>query len=130
CYFSVRVLKTLFERHGLELIDVQEVAIHGGSIVVTAQRQGGPRQPRAAVGRMLEREERAGLHRLEPWQGFARRVAASRNALRTEIDRLRAAGRSLAGYGAPAKGMTLLSYCGLGPDRLPYLVDKSPYKQG
>ncbi len=130
CYFSVRVLKTLFERFGLELINVREVAIHGGSILVTAQRRGGPHVPTPAVARMLEREERAGLHRLEPWQGFARRVAASRDTLRAELDRLHAAGRTLAGYGAPAKGMTLLSYCGIGPERLPYLVDKSPYKQG
>jgi novobiocin biosynthesis protein NovU/D-mycarose 3-C-methyltransferase len=130
CYFSVRVLKTLFERFGLELLDVQEVAIHGGSILVTAQRRGGPRSPAANVGRMIEREERAGLHQLAPWHDFARRVSQSRDLLLSTLDGLRAAGRRLAGYGAPAKGMTLLSYCGIGPDRLPYVVDKNPLKQG
>jgi hypothetical protein len=130
CYFSVRVLRRLFDRFGLELLDVQEAAIHGGSIVVTTQRRGGPRRPSPSVAAYLDREERAGLHRLEPWLDFARRVAQSRDVLLGELDRLKAAGRSLAGYGAPAKGMTLLAYCGIGPERLPYLVDKSPYKQG
>jgi SAM-dependent methyltransferase len=130
CYFSLRVLRTLFDRFGLELIDVQEVPIHGGSIVVTAQRQGGPHYPTAAVAELLDREEQAGLDRLEPWLAFARGVEQSRAALLDEIDRLRSRGCTLAGYGAPAKGMTLLSYCGIGPDRLPYLVDKSPHKQG
>jgi hypothetical protein len=102
CYFSVRVVRRLFERFGLELLDVQEAAIHGGSIVVTAQRRGGPRRPAPSVAAYLEREEQAGLHRLEPWLGYARRVAHSRDILLGELDRLKAAGRSLAGYGAPA----------------------------
>jgi novobiocin biosynthesis protein NovU/D-mycarose 3-C-methyltransferase len=130
CYFSVRILQRLFERWGLELLDVQEVAIHGGSIVVTAQHRGGPRRPDASVARHLAREEGRGLHRPAPWRAYAHRVAQSRAALLGELDRLARAGHRLAGYGAPAKGMTLLSYCGIGPDRLPYLVDKSPYKQG
>jgi len=130
CYFSVRVLKTLFERFGMELVDVQEVAIHGGSILVTAQVQGGPHQPAPSVEHFLEREERVSLHRLEPWLAFADRVRESKRALLAELDELRARGCSVAGYGAPAKGMTLLSYCGIGPDRLAYVVDKSPYKQG
>jgi novobiocin biosynthesis protein NovU/D-mycarose 3-C-methyltransferase len=130
CYFSLRVLQRLFRRHGLELADVLEVPIHGGSIVVSAQRHGGPRPRSAAVDELLAREERAGLHRLERWARFARRVEQNRDALCREVDRLWAAGRSLAGYGAAAKGMTLLAYCGIGPDQLPYLVDKNPYKQG
>jgi novobiocin biosynthesis protein NovU/D-mycarose 3-C-methyltransferase len=130
CYFSVRVLKRLFERFGMELLDVQEVAIHGGSIVVSAQHKGGPRRPSPSVAEYLAREEARGLHKPGPWQAYARRVEQSRAALLAELDRLDGAGRRLAGYGAPAKGMTLLSYCGIGPDRLPYLVDKSPYKQG
>jgi novobiocin biosynthesis protein NovU/D-mycarose 3-C-methyltransferase len=129
CYFSVRVLKGLLERGGLQVVDVREVSLHGGSVVVTAQRTGGRRRATSRVRRVLEREERAALHQAEPWQAFARAVAASKEELLAELDRLRAAGRSLAGYGAPAKGMTLLAYCGIGPDRLPYLVDRSPLKQ-
>jgi novobiocin biosynthesis protein NovU/D-mycarose 3-C-methyltransferase len=130
CYFSVHVLRQLFARHGLEVIDVLEVPIHGGSIVVSAQRQGGPRRVSAAVASVLRREEQAGLREAEHWDVFARRVARSRELLLEELDRLRARGERLAGYGAPAKGMTLLAYCGIGPDRLPYLVDRSPHKQG
>jgi novobiocin biosynthesis protein NovU/D-mycarose 3-C-methyltransferase len=130
CYFSVGVLDTLFGMFGLELVDVREVAIHGGSIVVSAQPAGGPRERTAAADRVLARELAAGLHRPEVWDTFARGVAAEREALRATVAGLRARGRRLAGYGAPAKGMTLLAYCGLGRDELPYLVDKNPLKQG
>jgi hypothetical protein len=130
CYFTVRVLRTLFERCGLELIDVRHVAIHGGSILATAQRRGGPRAVRESVAEQIAREEAEGLHLPGPWLQFARRVAANRLALRAEVNSLHAAGYRVAGYGAPAKGMTLLSYCGLGPDRVAYLVDRSPHKQG
>ncbi len=130
CYFSLGVLDALFRRHGLELVDVLEVAVHGGSIVVSAQRAGGPRTRTDWVERLLARERAAGLHRPEPWAEFARRVAASRDALRETIAGLRARGQTLVGYGAPAKGMTLLAYCGLDRGELPYIVDKSPHKQG
>jgi novobiocin biosynthesis protein NovU/D-mycarose 3-C-methyltransferase len=128
CYFSLRVLQSVCERQGLELIDAEEVAIHGGSLVVTVQRRGGPHFHAVSVRRLLEREARMGLDRVAPWYGFARRAEASRRALREELDRL--AGQRVAGYGAPAKGMTLLAYCGLGTKRLSYLVDKNPLKQG
>jgi hypothetical protein len=130
CYFSVRTLKTLFERFAMEVIDVRETAIHGGSIVVTVQRAGGARQAKAHVQHLLVQEEAAGLHRVETWHAFARSVVDSKDRLLTELDHLASRGRRVVGYGAPAKGMTLLAYCGIGPERLPYLVDKSPYKQG
>ncbi|MCI0379455.1 MAG: class I SAM-dependent methyltransferase [Gemmataceae bacterium] len=129
CYFSLSVLKTLLERHGLEVLNVQEAAIHGGSILVTAQRRGGLRAPTDLVNQLLQEERQRGWHRPELWHSFARAVARSKTAILNEIDGLRASARKLAGYGAPAKGMTLLAYCGIGPDRLPHLVDKSPHKQ-
>src|SRR5262249_8056309 len=100
CYFSLRVLKTLFHRFDMDLVDLQEVPIHGGSIVVTAQRRGGPHRQTPAVGELLRREEQAGLDRLEPWLAFAKRVGQSRVRLLEEIDYLWAKGCSLAGYGA------------------------------
>ncbi len=130
CYFSVRVLQTLFHRFSLEVVDVLEVGIHGGSVVVSAQCAGGPRRPTPAVADVLRREEQAGLHLPETWARFSGRVARSRASLLEELDRLAAAGHTVAGYGAPAKGMTLLAYCGLGPRQIPYLVDRSPHKQG
>src|SRR5205823_14830051 len=97
CYFSLGVLERLFARHGLELVDVQQVAIHGGSVVVSAQRAGGPRRRGARVDEVLAAERAAGLHRPDVWDAFARRVADSREALRAEVARLKAAGKRLAG---------------------------------
>src|SRR5262249_45123784 len=104
CYFSVRVLRELFARFELDLVDVLRVNLHGGSVLVSFQPRGGGRRPTAAVGEILRREDEAGLHRPGPWRDFAARVARQRAGLLAELDRLRAAGRTLAGYGAPAKG--------------------------
>lgn len=130
CYFSVRVIETLFAQHGLELIDVEEAAIHGGSVVVTAQRRRGPHFARSSVEEVLYKEDAAGLHSGDAWADFAARAEESRDRLNGEIDTLLERGKRVAGYGAAAKGMTLLAYCGIDARRLPYVVDKSPLKQG
>src|SRR5262249_55232854 len=130
CYFSVGVIETMFAQHGLELIDVDEAAIHGGSVVVTAQRRSGPNFARSSVEEILYQEEDAGLHRADAWADFAARAEESRDRLNGEIAVLLERGKRLAGYGAAAKGMTLLAYCGIDARRLPYIVDKSPLKQG
>jgi hypothetical protein len=82
------------------------------------------------VAAVLAKEAAAGLDRPETWAGFAERVRRQRSRLLAELDAVRAVGQRVAGYGAPAKGNTLLAYCGIGPDRLPYTVDRSPHKQG
>jgi hypothetical protein len=130
CYFSVRVLDRLFVRHGLELIDVEEIALHGGSILVTAQKRNGPHFARSSVEEIMAREDAAGLHRADAWVGFAGRVAHSRDLLRAKLASLRTAGKTVAGYGAAAKGMTLLAYCGLDHRDLHFIADRSPLKQG
>jgi SAM-dependent methyltransferase len=130
CYFSLQVLVRLFASFDLEPIDAQEVAIHGGSLLLTLQHKNGPRRPSAGLAKMLQDEKNRGWDRLEVWRRFATAVAQSKQELLAEIDRLIAQGRVVAGYGAPAKGMTLLAYCGIDRSRLPYLFDKSPYKQG
>ena len=130
CYFSATVLKTLGELCGLELIDVEDVDLHGGSILSTFQPIGGPRFATPAVEEMLDREAEAGLDRPEPWAAFARQAAAAKMQLVAELRRLKAMGQRVVGYGAAAKGMSLLSFLGIGPDLLPYIVDKNPYKQG
>lgn len=130
CYFSLGVLQTLFARHGLTVHDVQPVAIHGGSLVVHVSRPGAgyPRSPR--VETILRREDRLRLRSPEAWGAFAGKVERVRQELPAFLDGLRRGGRSVAGYGAPAKGNTLLSACGIGPDRLAFTVDRSPAKQG
>jgi hypothetical protein len=130
CYFSATVLKTLGGLCGLELIDVEEVDLHGGSILSTFQPIGGPRFATPAVEEMLEREAEAGLVKPEPWAAFARMAQSAKMQLLAELRRLKLAGQKVVGYGAAAKGMSLLSYLGVGPELLPYIVDKNPYKQG
>jgi len=112
------------------LIDVQEVGIHGGSILLTAQHRYGSRKESSSIKAQIVREEAAGLHRLLPWLEFGKRVLENRMTLCAEIERLHAKGCRVAGYGAPAKGMTLLAYCDLDSYWIDYLVDRSPYKQG
>ena len=130
CYFSATVLKALGGMCGLELIDVEEVDMHGGSILTTFQPTGGPRFATPAVEEMLEREAAAGLHEPEPWSSFARQAEKAKTNLVAELRKLKAQGKKVVGYGAAAKGMSLLAYLGIGPELLPYIVDKNPYKQG
>ena len=130
CYFGVRVLRKLFSRFNLDIIDVREVEIHGGSIVVSLQHKGGPHTVAPVVDAMIKREEALGLHLQETWNAYARKVQENKVAILAELHRLKAAGQRVVGYGAPAKGNTLLAYCGIGTDLLAYIVDKSPYKQG
>jgi novobiocin biosynthesis protein NovU/D-mycarose 3-C-methyltransferase len=130
CYFSLAVLQTLFARHGLVIHDAQPVAIHGGSLVVHVSRPGAgyPRSPR--VEAILRREENLSLRTLPAWHVFADQVATVRRELPAFLDWLRDEGWSIAGYGAPAKGNTLLCACGIGPDRLAFTVDRNEAKQG
>ena len=101
----------------------------GGSIVVSVQHKGGPHAVRPAVAEKVANEERLGLHTLAAWKEFGRRMAEQRAELLAELRRLKQAGKRIAGYGAPAKGNTLLAYCGITTELLAYIVDKSPYKQ-
>jgi hypothetical protein len=129
CYFGVRVLRTLFSRFDLEVIDVREVEIHGGSIVVSVQHKGGPHKVAPVVDQMTKHEEQLGLHQKATWTDYATKVKAQKEGLLVELRRLKKEGKRVAGYGAPAKGNTLLAYCGIGTDLVEFIVDKSPYKQ-
>ena len=129
CYFSAAVLQTLLGQFGLTIIDVDRLSIHGGSLLVHAGHEGvHPVSPRLVE--VLSQEENLRLDQLETWRGFARRVLQVKEELLQFLDRLRAGGESVAGYGAAAKANTLLAYCGLGPAQLPWIVDSSPLKQG
>jgi SAM-dependent methyltransferase len=127
CYFSVSALDRLFHRHGLFLNDVRRLAIHGGSLRIFVGRSA-ERQP--AVEALLAAERAAGCLGPEPYQRFAARVQSLRAALRGVVQRRKAAGHRIAGYGAAAKATTLLSYCGFGTDVLDYVVDRNPFKHG
>lgn len=127
--FSVRSLVELFGACGLEVYDVEALAVHGGSMRVWGQHARGPRRASAAVGHWLAEEEARGLFAPATYDAFRARVEDLRATLRAEIAALRAQGKRVAAYGAPAKGMTLLAYCGLGPDEIAYVADRSPLKQ-
>lgn len=127
CYFSVTALARLAERVGLGIRRVDEVPVHGGSIRVWfAKGITHGDQPLA----MMREEVENGVSTLAAWEAFARRTEDNRRALRQLLADLRAAGKTVAGYGAPAKGNTLLNYCQVDPDLLPYTVDRNPLKVG
>jgi hypothetical protein len=128
--FSLTSLLVLGARFGLDVTHVDRLKVHGGSMRVQLQRQSLGVRPSPVVGEMLEAERAAGLHDKATYDAFAKRIAGVRKALVAMIDELRAKGLKVAGYGAPAKGNTLLNYFDIGPDRLDFLVDKNPLKQG
>ena len=130
CYFSVTALLTLCDAVGLSLIRADLVPVHGGSVRMYAGRPQHYGGHGADVLRQAAAERDNGVTSLERWRQFARDVAAQRDALRELLMRLKAEGRTVAGYGAPAKGNTLLNYCGIGTDLVPYTVDRSPLKVG
>ena len=129
CYFSAAVLQTLLRQFGLSIIDVDRVPIHGGSLLVHVAHEGANAvSPRLVE--VLSQEENLQLDQIETWRSFARRVAHVKEELLRFLDVIRAREESLIGFGAAAKANTLLAYCGIGRERLPYIVDRSPLKQG
>ncbi len=129
CYFAVRPLMRLFERAGLELERVDQVDIHGGSLRMWG-RASSPQGHGAQVLEMAEQERRAGFGALDTYRSFAARVAQNRERLLTLLRSWRDAGKTVAGYGAPAKGNTLLCYCGIDTSLVSFTVDRSPLKIG
>ncbi len=129
-YFSVSTLMRLCERVNLSLIQVDHLPVHGGSLrLYLAPRERYPEHA-SAVQDLAAAEQRAGLVSLPRFLEFARDVERQRDALVQLLHTLVRGGRSLAGYGAPAKGNTLLNYCGIDHHLLPYVVDKSDLKVG
>ena len=130
CYFSAAALLRLFAAAELSVFRIDRIPLHGGSLrVYAAPRQ---RRPDHAedVARYIAAENGEGLNELETYQRFARRVDDCRSRLRELLGKLHVDGRTIAGYGAPAKGTTLLNYCGVTNDVLAYTVDRSSLKVG
>ncbi|MGZ8361867.1 MAG: methyltransferase domain-containing protein [Allosphingosinicella sp.] len=128
-YLSLLAVKRIFERHGLIVFDVEKQPTHGGSLRVFAALRGAGLETSAGVERVLDEEREAGLDRPAGYAGFAERVAAVRAGLLAFLAEARAGGRTVAGYGAAAKGNTLLNYCGVGADDIAFVVDRNPAKQ-
>jgi hypothetical protein len=131
CYFSVIALMRLYEPVGLVIMHIDRVPVHGGSLRVYAARKSG-RYPDhdQAVKDMAESERSKGYHTAEPYDRLARAVQANRESLLALLRSLKSEGKTIAAYGAPAKGNTLLNYCGIDTDLVDYVVDKNPLKVG
>ena len=128
-YWALGPMKRLFEAHGMTVVDAERVPLHHGQLRVHVQRQGeGTARP--SVEKILLAEKAAGLDQFSTYTGFAERAHKIKRDLHATLSRLADRGERVAGYGAPAKGNTLLGFLDIGPALLPYIVDKSPLKQG
>jgi len=129
-YHAVRPLIGFFERHGMELIEAIRVPTHGGSLRGIAQLRGGPRARGGSVGEALALEQKHGLEKLSTYTALAKQIDDLRVELRVLLTKLRGEGKTIAGFGAPAKATTLMYHFGIGPDIIDYIIDDSPLKQG
>jgi SAM-dependent methyltransferase len=131
CYFSLTALDRLFRRHGLLIHDAERISIHGGTLRIFAGKADASQDQRTtAVKELLAEEAAWGVDTPEFYLGFGERVERLRENLSSLLGRLKAEGKSIAVYGASAKGSTLLNYFRLGRETLDYVVDRSTVKQG
>ena len=129
-YLSLLTSSRALATAGLRVVDVDELDTHGGSLRVYAQPEAVAGEPAPRVKAVLDEEESAGLHTVAGHQGFAGEVLQIKSDLLGFLLTAAAEGKSVAGYGAPGKGNTLLNHCGIRSDLLQYTVDRSPVKQG
>lgn len=129
-YFSLLAAQRAFAALGVTVFDVETLPTHGGSIRIWASRSGSGRRVSPSVERMLHDERSAGLDRLVTYERFSGRVDARRRQVLDFLCEVQRAGISVAGYGAAAKGTTLINSCGITTELLPFVSDRSPHKQG
>ena len=130
-YLSFSTVQRIFDRHGLELFDVEEIPTHGGSLRIFAKHTDDPVHPvTGRVSALRVRERETGFDSLSMYSRFAPQVAETKRALLEFLIGAKRAGKRVVGYGAPGKGNTLLNYCGIRQDFLDFTVDRSPHKQG
>lgn len=129
-YFSLVTIDKMARRHGLKLIDVEELGTHGGSIRVYLTHRASAQQPSRAVADMLQREHALGYLDIMTYSSFSDRVRRTKRELLKFLIEAKEGGKKICGYGAPGKGNTLLNYCGVGVDFLDFTVDRNTYKHG
>lgn len=130
-YLSFLVAERIFAAHGLTVFDVDELPTHGGSLrIYTRHAANGSLPVTGAVVELRQRERAAGMERVETYRSFAEQVRATKRSLLKFLIGAKEQGKRVVGYGAPAKGTTLLNYCGVRSDLLEFTVDRSPHKQG
>lgn len=130
-YFSFLAVEQVFARHGMKLFDVEEIPTHGGSLRIYACHDQDASKPIGERARELKlREETIGFGRLNHYRSFGPQVEETKHKLLSFLISAKQEGKRIVGYGAPAKGNTLLNYCGVRTDLIDYTVDRSPHKQG
>jgi SAM-dependent methyltransferase len=129
-YFSFMTAESVFAAHGIRLFDVEELPTHGGSLRIFGCHADAAHATTPAVERLREAERDAGLRRIDTYRAFTARAEAVKRRLLAFLIEAKDAGKRIAGYGAPAKGNTMLNYCGVRTDLIDYTVDRNPHKQG
>ena len=130
-YLSLSTVQRIFAYHGLALFDVEELPTHGGSLRIYACHKEDSKRPiTARLGELLARERAAGMRTLDYYVDYQQRVEATKRQLLKFLIEQKELGKTIAGYGAPAKGNTLLNYCGVRTDFIDFTVDRNPSKQG
>lgn len=131
-YLSLLSVERIFSRYGLEIFDVEELSTHGGSLRIFGRHAGNDAEKMRRTGRvdaLREREKSFGLTEMGTYQAFADRTREAKRDLLSFLIDVNERGESVVCYGAAAKGVTLMNFCGLGSDMIDYVVDKSPHKQ-
>jgi len=128
-YWALGPMMRLFEDHGMEVVRAERLPIHHGQLRATVMRRGEGEVDRS-VDEVLAAERQLGIDCVDTWRAFAGRVGRLKAEVMDCLNGLKADGGRLAGYGAPAKGSTLLEFFGVGPDLLDFIADRSPLKQG
>ena len=130
-YFSVHAVLNVFERHGLRVFDIEELGTHGGSLRIYACHEDeSSRAQSDSIQKLLDVEKKAGIDSLDIYRAFEDKVHRTKRELLKFLVDAKESGKTVVGYGAPAKGNTLLNYCGVRSDFLDYTVDRAPSKQG
>jgi hypothetical protein len=129
-YLSLVAVDQVFAAHGLRLYDVEELPSHGGSLRIYACHDNAPHEATDRLAELREREDASGLRDLQTYTSFGERVRALKLELLDFLLRARAEGKTVAGYGAAAKGVTMVNYCGVRSDLVEYVADRSEHKQG
>jgi SAM-dependent methyltransferase len=129
-YLSFSTASRIFAAHGLRLFDVEELPTHGGSLRIFGCHDDDAAKPQTErAEELLAREEDAGYSSLDTYLAYGERVIEDKLQIVSTLIELKRAGKRIAGYGAPAKGNTLLNYCGIGPEIVEYTADLNPHKQ-
>ncbi|GJQ58174.1 MAG: class I SAM-dependent methyltransferase [Candidatus Scalindua sp. AMX11] len=130
-YFSFITVEKVFQKHGLTIFDVDELPTHGGSLRVYARHNEDVSKPIGErVSQLRKREENAGFTNLDHYLSFTEKVKETKRNILDFMITSKREGKTIAGYGAPAKGNTSLNFCGIRTDFIDYTVDRSPHKQG